>query len=269
MLALQPPGLPPAVAAAYRAEVADRSARADAALQQLDVTLRSALDEARQGAAATLSGDERPAAHFEAAGARLEDGRGTAQAAADALSRLDAVLAVRGDRQPPLALSADDLSSIAAQLRDTAVPADGFADMRMATRAFLDDLRASLIALRSRQAAVALPALQRAAADLAGVRAWPGRLATLPIWMQTGDDLLRALRDVAAAQQAGDASREKQALATYAAVTHDATRADRALAIALAEGGASVSGTPLARLADALSKLDGARASVAPLVHPS
>ena len=185
------------------------------------------------------------------------------------MASLRGELAIDGRRDPPeLRFAAADLGSIATQLRGTLAPADAFAEMRRSTRATLDQLQAALVALRGNDLAAARSALDSADDAMAVVRAWPGKIATLPLWITTADRLLAALHDVADARATGDAAAEARALAAYRAAIDDATQADRALAIALAEGGGGILQAPMARLADALAKVQAASAAVAPLVHP-
>jgi hypothetical protein len=227
------------------------------------------LQQARHGAAATVSGDDPPGAHLRAAADRLAASEPTADRVTVALAALRGELAIVARRDPPeLRLAASDLGSIALQLRGAATPADAFAEMRLSTRRVLDELQAALIALRDKELTTATTALAGADDALAVVRAWPGRLATLPLWITTVDRLLAALHDVADARAAGDAAGEASALAAYRAAAADAAQADRALAIALAEGGGGISEVPMARLADALAKVEAASAAVAPLLHP-
>ena len=53
----------------------------------------------------------------------------------------------------------------------------------------------------------------------------------------------------------------------YAAAAEDARRADVSLALSLSETGASLTATPLQRLARVLAAVEAARAAVASLVH--
>jgi hypothetical protein len=268
VLALRPAGIGPVASAAHRADLLVRAGAAHAALRRLAAAIDGALQEGRHGAAATVSGDDPPGAHFRAAAGRLEASEPAAGHVAVALDALRGELAIDGRRDAPvLRLAASDLGSIALQLRGTASPADAFAEMRLGTRRVLDELQAALVALGGGDLAAATTALDGADDALARVRAWPGKLATLPLWIATADRLLAALHDVADARAAGDAAGEARALAAYRAATADAAQADRALAIALAEGGGGISEAPMARLADALAKVEAASAAVAPLLH--
>jgi hypothetical protein len=269
ILAMRPTGVGPAAGVAHRAELLARSRTARDALGALTLALDGALQRARHGAAAVVSGDDAPGSEIRGAADLLEASEPTAGRVTSAMAALRGELAIDGRRDPPvLWLGASDIGSIAAQLRGTVAPADAFARMRLATRSVLDQLQAALLALQGNDLAAATSALERADDALAAVRAWPGTLATLPLWITTADRLLAALGDVAGARARGDAAGESRALAAYRAATDDATQADRALALAIAEGGGSVLEGPKARLADALAKVQAASAAVAPLVHP-
>jgi hypothetical protein len=141
--------------------------------------------------------------------------------------------------------------------------------MRLATRQVLEQLQAALVGLRAKDLEAVDSAIAASRAALDDVHAWPGRLATLPVWIDTAGALLDALSDVAVARRAGDAPAESRALDAYRRASDEATQADRALAIAIAEGGGAVAQAPLARLADLLAKIDATRASVASLREPS
>ncbi len=257
----------PATSVAYRAELADTARAADTTLADLAAAVDRALDAARDGAAATVSGDAAPSEAFRAAADRLVAAGPTADDAARRLVRVAGMLAIGSDNDPPrLLVAGADLSSIAAQLRDTAEAADAFAEMRHASRSVLDELRRALAAVTRDDRSMASEALDEAATSLAEVRAWPGALATLPFWTRTIDRLLGALREVVAARVDGDARGEREGLAAYRRAARQASRADRALAIALSEGGGAVAQPALARLADLVAKVTSARDEVAPLL---
>ncbi len=264
LLALRPAGIGPVALAGYRSDLLGQGKKADAALASLASALEAALDDARRGAAATVSGDGAPGAYFGAAAVRLEEAGQRVTDANGALAGVRGLLAIGGDPGAPLAVaSAAELASISAQLQATAQPADAFAAMRRSSREVLNALQASLAALRGDDLATAQVGLDRAATELDAVRGWPGQLATLPLWTTTVGKLLDALVEVVDARRAGDATREKAALAAYRAATKDAAQADRALAIALAEGGGGISQVPLSRLAAAVANVEAARGAVA------
>ncbi|HET8570907.1 MAG TPA: hypothetical protein VFN14_03380 [Candidatus Limnocylindria bacterium] len=253
----------PADVAAYRRAVVADAEAADGALAALRETVEGAIERARGGVAATVSGDEPPGPMLEVAAARLEDGQPAVDRAQAELGALRGQLAIGGSVDAPrLLASSDDLASIAAQLRDSASSADGFARMRLATRQVLGGLQAVLVGLRANDLDAAGRGIAAARTALDEVRAWPGRLATLPVWIATADALLDALTGVVDARRDGDATREAQALDAYRRASDGAAQADRALAIAIAEGGGAISQAPLARLADLLAKIDATRASV-------
>lgn len=257
----------PGTSVAYQAQLADTANAAEAALSDLAAALDAALDAARSGAATTVSGDVPPSASFQAAAERLEVAAPLADDAARRLARVAGMLAIGGEHDAPqLFLAGPDLASISAQLRATGDAADAFADMRHASRSVLDQLRGALAAITRDDRAAATSALDAATAALAEVRAWPGALATLPFWTRTVHRLLRALRDVVAARVDGDAAAERHGLAAYRRAAQEASRADRALAIALSEGGGAVAQPALARLADAVGKVAAARNELVPML---
>lgn len=263
LLAFAPTERGPADAAAYRAALASARTAAGEALASLRAVVAGSIGQGRDGAAATVSGSDPPGPLLEAAAQRLDDGRPTVDRTQAALAALRGQLAIGGvEDGPRLLVSDDDLASIGAQLRGAADAADAFASMRLATGQVLDSLSAVLVALRGGDPGDADAALADGRSALDRVRAWPGQLATLPIWMKTADGLLDALGAVAAARHDGDRQREARALAAYQAASADAAQADRALAIAIAEGGGAVAQAPLSRLADLLAKIDAARAAV-------
>ena len=73
------------------------------------------------------------------------------------------------------------------------------------------------------------------------------------------------MRAVAAATLAGDTIAERDAAARYEEAAKAARGADVSLALALSEGGAAVTATPLRRLTDGLAELATLREAIAPL----
>jgi hypothetical protein len=259
----------PPRAAQFQAELASAAATAQSALDRLAGALRSALDEARRGAAATVAGDDVPGAHLTAAAERFMSATRPMAGGQAALVHLAALLAARpATPAPSLSVSAGELTSVAGQLRAAASAADAFREMRQSSRAVLDGLRATLVALEAGDARGALAAAKRGSASLDAVRAWPGRIDTLPVWVDTSDRLLRALAELAEARIDGDASAAATAAERYAMAARDAERADRAWAIALAEGGGAVTSPALSAAADTLGRVEATDAQLAPLVHP-
>ena len=257
----------PALATAYRQQLEMTVRDADAALRQLGDGLQLALGSARQGAADTLSGEEAPGPRLALAADQVEALEGRLRAARAALARVASQLAI-GSRTdaPRLALAPTDLAPIGQALRGASAPSDAFAAMRRSSQAVLTELRAALIATDAGQSAAALVAVTAAQRRLAVVRAYDAQLVTLPIWADTSTALLDALQELSRARLAHDLARERGALRSYARAAASAAQADRALAIALAEGGAAISRSALQGMADALAQLQAARDGLAPLV---
>jgi len=105
--------------------------------------------------------------------------------------------------------------------------------------------------------------LDSADGQLAVVRAWPGQLETLPIWIDTTTALVAALRSLAHASLAHDAESIREAQRAYQAAADDGKQADRALAIAIAEGGSAISSGAMRSASDELAAVDDALAELA------
>jgi hypothetical protein len=253
---------PANVAAVQAATLGDRDAAARA-LGALGAALQAALDEGRQGAALTVQTAGQPGPHLTRAGEQIGAAEPMAAAAQAALARLAGDLDIRGTGTvPSLALEAGALSSIGAQLAAGAAAADAFWAMHRSTQATLDAVGAALARLDAKDPVNALRAMDQADASLAKVRAWRGTIDTLPIWVATTAKLASAVRALAEAVRDHDLAAADAAAAEYRAAADEAHRADLALAIAVAEGGGSVSSAPLAAAADALRAVDDARAEV-------
>ena len=93
--------------------------------------------------------------------------------------------------------------------------------------------------------------------------AWETDLPTLPVWIGTTDAMIDAVERILDATRAGDAAAARDAADEFAALADEAATADRALRIALSEGGAALIAAPLERLAAALRSIEGAHASAA------
>lgn len=257
----------PAAAAAYQQQLSATAREADEALRRLDDGLQVALGSARQGAADTVSGDEPPGPRLATAADQIEAVGDRLRTARAALARVASLLAIHGETDAPrLRLDDADLAAIGKELRDASGPSDDFAAMRRSSQAVLTELRAALVATDAGQSAVALAAVTAGEQRLGEVRAYDAQLVTLPVWADTSAALLAALRDLANARLDHDVERERTALRSYARAAASAAQADRGLAIALAEGGAAISRSPLSGLADALAQLRDGRTALAPLV---
>ena len=254
----------PAAAAVLRTTIAVERGQAEVQLLQLETALKAALDDGRQGAALTVQGTQRPGPHLSDAATALGAADPMVGAVKDTLRRLAANLAIAGLawETPSLGLVPGQLATIDGQLQDSADAADAFWSMRRATATTLDRLADAFAAIDAKDPAAALRAVEAADVSLARVRASPGNLLTLPIWVQATGDLLASLRSLAVAIRNHDPVAARAAQAKYEAAADNARRADIALAVAIAEGGSAVSDDPLAAAAIALRSVDDALAGV-------
>jgi len=106
----------------------------------------------------------------------------------------------------------------------------------------------------------------RARADHEVMVAWETDLPTLPVWLETTDAMIRAVEQIVSAVRSGDADAASQAAEAFGALGDDAATADRALRIALSEGGSAMTAAPLERLAAALGSIEDARAAAEAIV---
>jgi hypothetical protein len=74
--------------------------------------------------------------------------------------------------------------------------------------------------------------------------------------------MIGAMERIIEATERGDAAEARAAAAAFAELGDDAATADRALRIAMSEGGAAVAAPALARLAAVMSSLDETRARI-------
>ena len=264
-----PGGPDPSSALAARALVAERATAADQALRALEVAIQPALDLARSGAARVVSGESSPGAQFADAGARLVELDGRALAAGAAIRALDGARRALGAPGTPIEppARAGELASIGAQLEGTAPAADRFAEMRLRAERVLTGLAAVVEALAGGDMAAARAALAQARADQDAVAAWEVDLVTLPVWLEASGSLVDAAEALVTATADGDAEAAAQAADELATQREGAAGADRALRIAMGEGGAAVTAAPLGRLADLLRRTAAARAEVAEILQ--
>lgn len=259
---------PPGAVDAERA-LRRRAQDADIALASLAERLMVALAAGRRGAGRTVAGTASPSGQLEQAATDVADAAGALSATSDALAALRGAAEVAGVASvPPAPVTPDELASIAAQLRASAEPAADLAAHRMEAETVVAALGDALAALDTDDPEAAAAAIERGMAAHAAVVAWEAQLVTLPIWIETSGLLLGALGDLAAATLAGDAAAARDAADRYAAAADEGRRADQALGIALAEGGAAITDVPLRRLAAVLERIDDARAALVPILHP-
>jgi len=250
--------------AALQRKAAAQAAEADAALQDAEELMDAGIREAGRAQAAVLAGTQDPfvlmdgaAASFEAAAIPVDEAHVVLDALGWTLAALDP------EASPPtLDLRGADLLTISAQWRATALPLSALADLRRAAEATLVSLEDALIALEDDDPAAALDAVADAKASLETVRPSDDGDTTLHFWVDTVDALLTATTDIAHAVQAGDAEALAEAQAAYAAAAEDAARADQALAIALGEATADVTGPASTSSAAALRAVDATRAAL-------
>src|SRR5688500_12595874 len=255
----------PEIEIGARRLVAERAARADETLARLSTALEPAVDAARSGAARVVAGDEAPGIVLAEAAdliASAED------EAADARRAVAAMEAARGAWNPdgdPVAPATErgELGSIAAQLEGSGAAADEFASMRLRAAAIPGTLADALGALETRDVDQARILIDAARESHDIVAAWDVGLVTLPIWVETTDEMIGAVERILDATERGDDGAASVAAAEFAALSVDGATADRALRIAMAEGGSAVTSTPLGRLAAVLSSIGELRATLA------
>jgi hypothetical protein len=95
------------------------------------------------------------------------------------------------------------------------------------------------------------------------VAEWEIGLVTLPIWVETTDEMIGAVERILEATERGDDGAASKAAAEFSALSAEGATADRALRIAMGEGGSAVTATPLGRLAAVLSAIGELRATLA------
>jgi hypothetical protein len=261
-------GPDPSLERAARGLVLERAARADAALATLERTLSPGLDASRRAAGQVVAGDEAPSAELQAAAEEVASAEGAAEAAGRAVRALEGARLTLGVAAPiQLELAQGEVGSVAAQLDATAPAADAFAEMRVRAEGLVGGLESVLAALDDGALAEARSGVTAVRADHDAIAAWEVDLATLPVWLDTTDAMIAAVEAIVTATEAGDREAALDAAEEFAALAGDAGSADRALRIAIGEGGSAVAAAPLARLADLLRKVADARAQVASIVR--
>jgi hypothetical protein len=122
-------------------------------------------------------------------------------------------------------------------------------------------------ALADGDPAAAGATLEQVRSDHQAVAAWEVELVTLPVWIEASGALIDAAEALVAASTSGDAEGVAAAADDFERQRDGAASADRALRIAMGEGGAAVAAAPLGRLADVLRRTAEARAAVAEILH--
>jgi hypothetical protein len=143
--------------------------------------------------------------------------------------------------------------------------ADAFVDMRLRSLGLPAELAEAVTALEREDPDTAAAVVERARAGHALVAEWENAPSTVPVWLDTTDAMISAVDALVSATRAGDAAAAAAAGEAFAALADDAATADRALRIALGEGGSALTAAPLERLARALGGIEDARATAAAL----
>ena len=262
-------GPDPGIAIGARRLVLERAEHADLALTVLERAIAPGLDAARRGSAMVLTGTEPPGQELQAAALALtSSAAGAAGQAGAAVLRLEGARRAAGVGSPiALAASPAEVESIAAQLEGTAGAADAFAAMRRRAEGFLAGLDGALAALDDGSLAEARDLVARARADHDAVSGWDVELVTLPIWIETTDAMIAAVETIIAASEDGDDEAAVEAADEFASLAEDAAPADRALRIAIGEGGSAVTAAPMGRLADLLREVAETRLEVASILR--
>jgi hypothetical protein len=241
-----------------RRTVIDRAHAAEAALAVLRERLAGALEDARTGAARVVAGEEAPGPLFdEAAGEILE----AVDAAVEAEATRESLAAARDAQAPdaaalPLAPDAAEVASLGGQLGATAAAADDFAARRVRAESVTRTLLDALDALEAGEVDEADRLVAEAHATVDVLSAWEIGADSLPTWVETVDEMIGAMERLVSATREGDVAAAERAAAAIAALAEDAPAGDRALRIAVGEGGTAVAATPLGRLAALLAAID-------------
>jgi hypothetical protein len=226
-----------------------------------------AIDGGRRGSALIQDGDQDPGPAFDEAASATRSAATLADRAADATERLDAVLRSVESAGGPLPPGpSSSLAAIAEQLTTSGAAGGSFVERRLAATATLTALAEALGALDDDDPGAALAALDRADASLATVAEWPAPPTVLPLWLETTGAMLEAARGIARATIAQDPKAAEAAANAYRRAAEEARRADTALAIAIAEAGSSLAGTPMRLLAEALAAAIAQHEAVQPLL---
>jgi hypothetical protein len=265
ILLLGPGGPSPAVEVAARRAILRTADEADVALSGLAAALVPAVDAGRAGSARAVAGDEAPGPMFADAAELTRAAEAKAAAAREALVALNRARNARDPGASELEPVAEpgELDSIAEQLSAAAEAGDEFAAMRDRALSVIGELDDAIAALDAGDLAGARDHVGRARDAHTAVAAWDVGLVTLPVWVETTDAMIAAVERIITATERGDSAAAQRAAEDFVARADDAAPADRALRIAIGEGGSAVAAVPLERLATILTSIDDARAAVA------
>ena len=257
----------PPTASARQATLRAVADEADHALDDLIAQLEVAIDDGRRGTALIQDGDQDPGPAFDEAASATRSAAALAGMATAAIARLDAVLQSVGPAHRPLPPGpTSSLTAIAEQLASSGAAGGPFVERRLAAGATLTALAEALESLEDDDPRAALEALARAEASLATVAEWPLPPAVLPLWLETTGAMVAAARGIAQATISQDPAAAAAAADAYRRAAEEARRADTALALAIAEAGSSLAGTPMRLLAEALAAAIAQREAVEPLL---
>lgn len=248
--------------------VAERAAAGMLALDALDDALAPALDAARSGAARIVSGSEPPSEAFSTAADALAAAEPAAREAAAAMEALDAARRARRPDSEAIdaPIAAGELGSIAGQMQATGAAGDAFARLRREAGTVAEALEHALASLAGEDLDAAQRAAEEAARAHDAVAAWESPPASLPVWLETTGAMIGAMERIVTATRAGDGDAARRAAEAFAALEDEASMADRALRIAVSEGGNALASTALGRLAGQLEAVASARARVAAVI---
>ena len=262
-------GPDPALDIAARTEVVQRAVAADRALGHLEAALEPGLSAARSGAAAVITGDDPPSGQLAAAAVAVEAGSPVLDDVLDRIAALDRARAALDPSVEPVVFGvpSGELASIGAQLGAAREAADAFVRMRLRAEGMAGRLDEALAALADGDLATADRHIGAARGDLEAVQGWDVDFVTLPVWIETADAMIGAMERIVAATRAEDPAAADRAAEEFAAAAEEAPSADRALRIAIGEGGSAVTAAPLGRLAQVLRSVAAARAEVASIVQ--
>ena len=261
-------GPDPAVAIGARRLVLARAERADQALAALERAIAPALDAGRRGSAMVVTGTDPPGAELRSAASALTSAAGAAGQADAAVRALEGARRTIGVGSPiELAASPAEVESIAAQVEGAAGAADAFAAMRRRAEGLLAGVHGALTTLDEGSLAEARDLVGQARADHDALAGWDVELVTLPIWIETTDAMIAAVETIIAATEAGDDDAAVEAANEFASLAEDAAPADRALRIAIGEGGSAVTAAPMGRLAAVLREVAETRLEVASILR--
>lgn len=244
-----------------------RAAAASAALDRLETSLAPAVEAGRRGAARIVTGDQRPGDAFAVAADLTLDAR---YAELDVARAVEALNSARRARDPEAdaiesPVAPGDLATISGQLAATGEAGDAFAMLRRDADSVAERLAGALEALAADDLDAADAALAEARRAHEAVAAWEGPPDALPVWLATTAAMITAMDTMLTAQRTGDVGAARRAAREIAALEPEAATADRALRIAVSEGGNAIASTALGRLAGVLDAIGEARGRIAAL----